>query len=269
MTSLLGLLCGFAVIIGGALTDHDPLSALCSVTALIIVIGGSFAALLTQFGFREVLAGIKGIFWLVKPPKTDLPKFIEQVAEWSSLARSQGTLALESIVEDVQDPFQKQGLQMIIDNTSPDDLPAILHVMAEKTGRRQEIPAEVWEAAGGYSPTIGVMGAVLGLIHVMMRLDHPEELGQGIATAFVATIYGVGFANLVALPLGNRLNRLAQELERERHVLIQGFVLLAEGKPGILIRQNLASFLDDHGKVKPKKSEAEDEPAGAQAAAGA
>ena len=260
MTSLLGLLCGFLVIIGGALSDSDPLSSLCSLTAVIIVIGGSFAALLTQFGIARVLTGMQGSFWLANPPKTDLRKFIEQVAEWSSLARSQGTLALENVVGDVKDPFQKQGLQMIIDNTSPEDLPAILGILAENTGRIQETPAEVWEAAGGYSPTIGVMGAVLGLIHVMMRLDHPEELGQGIATAFVATIYGVGFANLIALPLGNRLKYLAHELERERHVVIQGFVLLAEGKPGILIRQNLQSFLTDAGKPKPKpKADAADD----------
>jgi chemotaxis protein MotA len=261
MTSLLGLLLGFAVIIGGALTDHDPLSSLFSLTAIIIVIGGSFAALLTQFGIGSVLTGFKGIAWLVKPPKTDLHAFIEQVAEWSSIARSQGTLALEANVAEVQDPFQKQGLQMIVDNTSPSDLPAILGIMAENTGRAQEIPAEIWEAAGGYSPTIGVMGAVLGLIHVMMRLDHPEELGQGIATAFVATIYGVGFANLIALPLGLRLKRLAQELERERHIVIQGFMLLAEGKPGIVIRQNLLSFVTDKSKAVPAEAEGE-EPAG-------
>ncbi len=250
MTSLLGLLCGFAVIIGGALSDSDPLSSLFSLTALIIVIGGSFSALLTQFGIGQVLIGLKGILWLVKPPRTDLEKFIEQVAEWSSLARSQGTLALENILAEVRDPFQQKGLQMIIDNTSPEDLPGLLYVMSEKTGRFEETPAEVWEAAGGYSPTIGVMGAVLGLIHVMMRLNHPEELGAGIATAFVATIYGVGFANLIALPLGSRLKHLAHELERERHVVIQGFVLMAEGKPGIVIRQNLASFLDGKGKEK-------------------
>ena len=188
-------------------------------------------------------------------------QFIEQVAEWSSIARSQGTLALEANVAEVQDPFQKQGLQMIVDNTSPSDLPAILGIMAENTGRAQEIPAEIWEAAGGYSPTIGVMGAVLGLIHVMMRLDHPAELGEGIATAFVATIYGVGFANLIALPLGLRLKRLAQELERERHIVIQGFMLLAEGKPGIVIRQNLLSFVTDKAKAVPAEAEGE-EPAG-------
>jgi chemotaxis protein MotA len=267
MTSLMGLLCGFAVIIGGALSDDDPLSSLVSATAVIIVLGGTFAALLTQFGLGAILTALKGILWLIKPPKTNLAKFIDQIAEWSSLARSQGTLALESVVGDVADPFQQQGLQMIIDNTSPEDLPAVLNIMAENTGRAQEVPGEVWEAAGGYSPTIGVMGAVLGLIHVMMRLDHPEELGGGIATAFVATIYGVGFANLIALPLGTRLKHLAEELERERHVVIQGFVLLAEGKPGIVIRQNLSSFLDAKGKAKSKPAAEDEAPAAAAQAA--
>jgi chemotaxis protein MotA len=251
MTSLLGLLCGFAVIIGGALSDSDPLSSLFSVTAVIIVLGGSCAAVLTQFGAAPMLTAVKGVAWLLKPPKIDLEHFIGQVAEWSSIARGQGTLALEAVVGKVADPFQQKGLQMIIDNTPVEDLPVILSVLSGKTGREQEIPGEVWEAAGGYSPTIGVMGAVLGLIHVMMRLDHPEELGAGIATAFVATIYGVGFANLVCLPLGTRLKHLAQELERERHVVIQGFMLLAEGKPGLLIKQNLQSFLDEKGAPKP------------------
>lgn len=261
MTSLLGLLFGILCVVVGALTDHDPLSSLFSVTAFIIVMCGAFSAAMVHFGIGPLLLAGKGVLWLARPPRTDLPKFIDQVAEWSTLARSQGTLALEHTIPEVADPFQRQGLQLIVDNTSPEDFATILGIMAENTGRMQETPAEVWEAVGGYSPTIGVMGAVLGLIHVMMRLDHPEELGEGIATAFVATIYGVGFANLIALPLGARLKALARELERERHVVIQGFMLLAEGKPGIVIRQNLQSFLETK-KSKPK-AEAEDEPAGA------
>jgi chemotaxis protein MotA len=267
MTNLIGLVCGFFVIIGGALSDNDPLSSLVSLTAVIIVLGGSFAALLTQFGLGPILTAFKGILWVAKPPSINLHKFIDQIAEWSSLARSQGTLALESEIEKVKDPFQRQGLQMIVDNTSPDDLPMIMHVLAENTGRVQEMPGEVWEAGGGYSPTIGVMGAVLGLIHVMLRLSHPEELGEGVATAFVATIYGVGFANLVFLPLGNRLKAVAKELERERHVVIQGFVLLAEGKPGIIIRQNLSSFVTEKGKPKAKPAAADDAAGATQPAA--
>jgi len=250
VTSLLGILAGFLVIIGGALSDNDPLSSLFSVTAVIIVICGSFAAATVQFGLSNILFAFRCVFWLVKPPKTDLRTFIELVSEWSAIARSQGTLALEPVIPNVKDPFHKQGLQMIVDNTAPEDFAAVLAVMGEKIGRMQEVPADVWEALGGYSPTIGVMGAVLGLIHVMMRLDHSEELGEGIATAFVATIYGVGFANLVALPLGARLKHLARELERERHIVIQGFLLLAEGKPGLVIKQHLQSFLEEEPKAK-------------------
>jgi chemotaxis protein MotA len=265
MSSLLGLVLGILCVIGGAISDSDPLSSLFSVTAVIIVLCGAFSAVLVQSGLPPILIALRGLGWLVKPPKVDLPAFIDQVAEWSTLARSQGTLALENVIPNVTDPFQKQGLQMIVDNTSPEDFAVILEIMAEHTGRTQMAPSEVWEALGGYSPTIGVMGAVLGLIHVMMRLDHPEELGEGIATAFVATIYGVGFANLIALPLGARFKSLAKELERERHVVIQGFMLLAEGKPGIVIRQNLQSFIEDK-KAKPKTEAAAAPAAAAQPA---
>jgi chemotaxis protein MotA len=265
MSGLLGLLAGLMVIVGGALSDEDPLGSLVSLTATIIVIGGTFAALFTQFGLGPIIVGFKGFGWMIKPRKTDLHAYIEQVAEWSSLARSQGTLALESILPDVKDPFQQKGLQMIIDNTSPEDMHSILNILAEHQSREEHEAGEVWEAAGGYSPTIGVMGAVLGLIHVMMRLNHPEELGAGIATAFVATIYGVGAANLVFLPIGTRFKFMAEAQERNRAIVIQGFVLLAEGKPGIMIRQNLQSFI--HEKAKPKKDAAEEEPAGAPAAA--
>ncbi len=263
MTGFLGMLAGLAVVVLGSMSDGDPLSALVSLTATIIVFGGTAAALLTQFGAGPMLAAGKGLMWLVKPPRTDLHAFIEQVAGWATLARGQGTLALERVLGEVKDPFHKQALQMIIDNTSPADLLPVLGVLAENAAREARHPGEVWEAAGGYSPTIGVMGAVLGLIHVMMRLDHPEELGEGIATAFVATIYGVGGANLLFLPLGTRLSGIAEAMERERQVVIQGFVLLAEGKPGIMIRQTLQSFLVEPKKAKLSETASDEVPADA------
>jgi chemotaxis protein MotA len=189
--------------------------------------------------------------WLVKPPSVDMHAFIEQVAAWSNLARSQGALALENELATITDPFQKQGLQMIIDNMAEEDMLTTLSAIAEHAARDDHVASEVWEAAGGYLPTIGVMGAVLGLIHVMMRLDHPEELGEGIATAFVATIYGVGAANLIALPLGTRLGMLAETRERERHLIIQGLMLLKQGRSGILIRQTMQSLLTDKKATPP------------------
>ncbi|MDE1905492.1 MAG: flagellar motor protein [Rhodospirillales bacterium] len=266
MINLATLLLGVFVILGGAMTDHVPISSLLNITAFIIVMCGSAAACLVQFGFHTLLSGLKAVMWLAKPPRIDLAAFIDHVADWSAKARGFGTLVLEQEIPNVEDPFQRQGLQMIVDNTAPEDFASMLSIIAENLDREQEHPAHVWEALGGYSPTIGVMGAVLGLIHVMMRLDHPSELGEGIATAFIATVYGVGFANLIALPLGGRLKSIAKELERERMVVIQGFLLLAEGKPGIVIRQTLKSFLHE----KPKARAATDEqevPEGASQAA--
>ncbi len=265
MINLATLLLGVLVVLGGAVTDHVPLSSLLNLTAFIIVMCGSASACLVQFGFRTMISGLKAVMWLAKPPRIDLPEFIDKVADWSAKARGFGTLVLEQEIPNVEDPFQRQGLQMIVDNTSPDDFAAMLGIAAENMDREQEHPGHVWEAMGGYSPTIGVMGAVLGLIHVMMRLDHPSELGEGIATAFIATIYGVGFANLIALPLGARLKSIARELERERMVVIQGFLLLAEGKPGIVIRQTLKSFL--HEKPKAKLEEEQEAPDGTSQAA--
>jgi chemotaxis protein MotA len=264
MGGLLGIIASFAVIIGGALSDGDPLSALVSVTATIIVFGGTFSALLTQFGFGHLLHGMKSAMWAFKQPKLDLETFIEQVAEWSSIARGQGTLALEASLEAVTDDFQKKALQLIVDNTPVEEFYPILVNLAAEATRHDEIGGEVWEAAGGYTPTIGVMGAVLGLIHVMMRLDHPEELGAGIATAFVATIYGVGAANLIFLPLGTKLKAIAEGLGRERAVMIQGFVLLAEGKSGIMIKQTLSSLLANK-KGNPAEPADDEAPMGAAA----
>ena len=261
MSGIIGIIAALATVIIGTLADGDPINSLFSVTAIVIVFGGTFAALLTQFGFPALLGGLARSRWIVKPPKVDLMLFIEQLAKWSNMARSQGVLVLEGELDQIKEPFQRKGLQMIIDNMRAEDVAATLAMIAENANLEDEAAAEVWEAAGGYSPTIGVMGAVLGLIHVMMRLDHPAELGAGIATAFVATIYGVGGANLVFLPVGTRLAGIARACARDREVIMQGFVLLAEGRPGILIRQTLQSFLSDRQK-KPKAAGGEAEPAG-------
>lgn len=245
MSGIVGIIGALAIVLVATLTDGDPVSSLFSGAAALVVFGGTFAALTTQFGFGPLITGLRRCMWLIKPPQVDLHAFVDQVANWSNLARAQGNLALESVLSTVDDPFQKKALQMIVDNTSEADLLPTLRILSVNAARNDHIAGEIWEAAGGYAPTIGVMGAVLGLIHVMMRLNHPEELGVGIATAFVATIYGVGAANLIFLPLGTRFSRLAAVCEHERHFMIQGFMLIAEGKPGILIRQTLESFLDD------------------------
>lgn len=254
--SILTLFLGILVIAAAALSDHIPIPSLLNLSAFIIVMCGSFAACLLQFGFRKLLAAIKAIFWLVKPPTINIADFINQVSKWSTTARSSGTLALEEEIQNVSDPLQRQGLQLLVDNTPPEELVAMLMVSSRKIEDKQNIYGHVWEAMGGYSPTIGVLGAVMGLIHVMMELNHPDQLGGGIATAFVATVYGVGFANLIALPLGARLKSIARDLEHQRVIIIQGFILLSEGKSAIIIRQTLKNYLDNPDLGK--KSDADD-----------
>lgn len=259
--NILTLFLGILVVAGGALSDHVPISSLLNMTAFIIVMCGSFAACLLQFGLRKLLVSFKAVLWLIKPPQINLSEFIEQVSIWSSKARSAGTLSLEEEIPKTKDILQKQGLQLLVDNTPPDEFSMMLAISADKLNHEDEVPAHVWEALGGYSPTIGVLGAVMGLIHVMMELNHPDQLGSGIATAFIATIYGVGFANLVALPLGARLKTIAKDVGHERFVIIQGFILLSEGKSSIIIRQTLNNYISKKNKAKKQKEEDATEPA--------
>ena len=255
MMNLLTLFLGVLVIVGGAMSDHVPVSSLLNLTAFIIVMCGSYAACLLQFGLRKLLAAMKAVKWLAKPPRVNVPDFIEQISKWSTTARSSGTLALQDEIPKVTNKLQRQGLQLLVDNTPPEEFATMLMISSEKLDHEQENPGHVWEALGGYSPTIGVLGAVMGLVHVMMELNHPDQLGTGIATAFIATVYGVGFANLIALPLGARLKSIAKELEHERFIIIQGFVLLSEGKSGIIIRQTLKNYLDEPSKKKEAGSD--------------
>jgi chemotaxis protein MotA len=243
MSVVVGVVISIGFIMLSVVTGGDSLSALFSAGSAMIVLGGTFGSVITQFGPGALFQSLKGIITLIKPAPSNIALFINQVADWSNLARAQGSLSLESVLGSTSDPFQKKGLQMIIDNTSQEDLRAIFGILSDNAHRADMVGAEFWEAAGGYTPTIGVLGAVLGLIHVMTRLDHPSELGPGIATAFTATIYGVGAANLIFLPLSQRFAAAAAARHRERQVIVQGFILLSEGKSGTLIRQNLQSFL--------------------------
>ncbi|HTQ72037.1 MAG TPA: MotA/TolQ/ExbB proton channel family protein [Acidocella sp.] len=250
MTSILGLFLGVLVVVLGAMADNDPLSSLFSLTALIIVLGGTAAALMVQFRLGGVLSGLKGVVWLARPPKIDLHDFVTQMTDWATISRQQGTLALEPFIAQQSDPLQAKALQMIVDNTPASVLREKLTILAETISGQEQLPGKFWEAAGGFSPTIGVMGAVLGLIHVMMMLNHPELLGAGIATAFIATVYGVGTANLFYLPMGSRLAAIAEEVEQARFILIDGFVMLAQQRPASVIRDELLSIIPDNKKAE-------------------
>lgn len=241
--SILGLLLALIAIIGGQILEGGHVGSLLQVTAFVIVVGGTAGAVMLQSSLETFLRGMRMAKWVFVPPDLDGMPLIRSVSQWSAIARKGGLLALESSIDDVEDPFTKKGLQMLVDGAEPETLRETLHVEIDAYENQQRMAAKVWEAAGGYAPTVGILGAVLGLIHVMENLSDPSKLGAGIAVAFVATVYGVGLANLFFLPIANKLKSIiAQEIVL-REMLIEGLMSVASGENPRLIERKLQGYL--------------------------
>lgn len=241
--SLLGLLVGLGAIFAAQMVDGASLGSLVQPAALLIVLGGTLGAVLLQNPGHVFLRGLRMARWTWRPPVLDYKSLIDQIVGWSHLARREGLLALEKSAGVQKDPFVRKGLMLLVDGAEPDRLREILEV--EITVREQTLrqAARVWESAGGYAPTIGILGAVLGLIHVMENLTDPSRLGAGIATAFVATIYGVGLANLIFLPVANKLKvHIAREVTY-REILVDGLLCIANGDNPRLVDSRLRGYL--------------------------
>ncbi len=243
LTSFFGILLALVAIIGGQLLEGGHANSLFQLTAFIIVIGGTLGAIMLQNPLPVFLRGMRMAKWAFVPPPQDPSYLIRQVAEWSNTARRGGLLALEPAIEDLDDPFAKRGLQMLIDGAEPETLRETLQVEVDAYEAQQRLAAKVWESAGGYAPTIGILGAVLGLIHVMENLSDPSKLGAGIAVAFVATVYGVGFANMFFLPIANKLKNIIGREVVMREMLIEGLIAVANGENPRLIERRLQGYL--------------------------
>jgi chemotaxis protein MotA len=243
LLSIAGLAVALAGIVLGQLAEGGSPASLAQGAALLIVLGGTFGATMLQHRLPVFLAGMRMAAWVVAPPRARSRELIGLLAQWSAIARKDGTLALERRLEEVDDPFVRSGLQLLIDGLEPDKIRAALEVEIEGFADRLAAAARVWEAAGGYAPTIGIIGAVLGLIHVMENLTDPSKLGGGIATAFVATVYGVGLANLVFLPIAGKLRALGDDLVRERELFVDGLTAIAVGENPRLIATRLEGYV--------------------------
>ncbi len=230
LLSLVGLLLGIAAIIGGNALEGGHIDALINGPALIIVIGGTVGAALLQTPLPTFMRSMRLMPWVFRPPATGTDPVIERVLEWSGIARREGLLGLEAIADQAGDAFARKGLQLLVDGVEPQAIRGMLEGDVYAAERRDVQAAKVFDGMGGYSPTIGIIGAVMGLIHVMQNLADPSRLGPGIATAFVATIYGVGLANLVFLPFANKIKAQVQAQARQREILVEGLVAIAEGE---------------------------------------
>jgi len=168
---------------------------------------------------------------------------IKQLSNWSQVSRREGLLALENVINQLKDDFTRKGLQLLVDGAEPERLREVLEVEINTYENEMKQSARIWEAAGGYSPTIGILGAVLGLIQVMENLSEPAKLGAGIAVAFVATIYGVGLANLVFLPMANKLKAHINRLVLQREMIVDGLVGIANGDNPRIIESRLQGYI--------------------------
>ena len=241
--SLVGLPLAVAAILGGHLLEDGSVGSLFQGAAALIVFGGTLGAVLLSHSMREVKDAVRSIRYVFVDDMEPASQVLDAIGRLAVKARKDGILSLEDEIPSLADPFMRRGLRLAVDGTNPTTLRNMLE--AENDGREEheEGPARVFEAAGGYAPTVGILGAVLGLIHVMENLSDPGKLGAGIAVAFVATVYGVGSANLVLLPIGSKLRTRALRRARRREVILEGVLAIQEGQNPRLIDQKLRGLL--------------------------
>ncbi len=253
IATILGIVLSIGSIIGGQALEGGHLSSIMQLTAFIIVAGGTIGACCVQNPLSVVIKSIGSLGMVFGNTPIDTKGTIKLILDLATVSRKQGLLALEGKLKDIKDPFFKKGVQLIVDGTDPKAVHEILEIEIEHHEEAGVKAAKVWEAAGGYAPTVGILGAVLGLIHVMENLADPSKLGGGIAVAFVATVYGVGLANLFFLPFANKIKMKLKEESGARNIIIMGLVGLAQGENPRLLQEKLESFLPHEERSKEAK----------------
>ncbi len=241
--SIIGILLALTAIVGGNLLEGGYTAQLFQLTAFLIVVGGTMGAVMLQTSFPIFWRAMGMARWVFVTPQVDIEGTIEKLVLWSQLSRREGLLALEDASDEEQDLFSRKGLQLLVDGNEPETIRSVLETELAVLEEHEMQAAKVYEAMGGYSPTIGILGAVMGLIHVMNNLADPSKLGSGIATAFVATIYGVGLANLFLLPIAGKLKNVIKRQLMEYEMLMEGIVSIAEGENPRNIESKLQSYL--------------------------
>ncbi len=241
--SLIGLVLAFVAVLVGAVLKGAGVKALLSSAAFMIVIVGTVAAICLQTPLPVMKRALKILPWIFRPPAVQRADLIKRMVEWSNTARKQGLLGLEGAIEKESDDFVKKGLQLVVDGSEPDVIRNTLEVDLHVRDQEDTRAAKVFEGMGINSPTLGIIGAVLGLMAVMQNLADPSKLGQGIAAAFVATIYGIGLANLFFLPAASKLKVAIQSMTEAREMVIEGMISIAQGENPRSIESKLQGYL--------------------------
>ena len=245
LTSLLGLALALAGVFIGHTLDGGKFSSLIQPAAFAIVVVGTFGAVLLQTKSQAFVRGVRMLRWVFITPPDRRQALAREINLWSLSARRDGLLSLEQYVAKA-DPFIQKGLRLVVDGIQPDKLRSLLDTEINTYEFRERQAARIWESAAGYAPTVGILGAVLGLIHVMENLSDPSRLGAGIAVAFVSTVYGVGLANLFFYPVGNKIKGIVAERVTEYEILTDVFHDIATGDYTRVIEERVACLLAQH-----------------------
>jgi chemotaxis protein MotA len=245
ITSFIGLIAGVGAVLLGQILEGGKIEALIQPTAALIVVGGTLGAVLLCFPGKDLLGSLTGLKTVFLGAGVNFEDNINKIVDLATKARKEGILALQTELKEIEDPFMKKGLEMVTDGVDPHLLKDLLETEIGFFEEDINGAAKVWESAGGLCPTVGILGAVLGLIHVMENLSDPSSLGGGIAVAFVATVYGVGVANLLCIPLASKLKLCSKPLIHSREMVLQGILSIQAGESPNFIRQKLAVY--NHG----------------------
>lgn len=259
LATVAGLLCAFGLILFGNHLEGGHLSSVIQPTAALIVFGGTFGAVMVGFPMEEFVRALKSVGLFFGNKATDSGALLAEIVRYAQIARREGIIALEEHVQKAADPFFKKAFLMVVDGIDSKSIAETLELELHELDEKGEVPAKVFEAAGGYAPTIGILGAVLGLIHVMSNLSDINAVGSGIAVAFVATIYGVGSANIVLLPAANKLKMKHRAEMVQREMIMHGAIAIQQGENPKLIEGKLSVFVHGHAKkhgAEPAKAKA-------------
>jgi len=243
LATIIGLVMGFGAVFGGAALEGVHMKALIQPTAAMIVLGGTFGATFISFPLASIIKAFKDVKIAFLPTKVDHEGVVKDIINYATKARRNGLISLEQEAQAVRDPFVKKGISLVVDGIDPQKLRETLEADIMTYEDHTKHSVEFYEAAGGYSPTIGIIGAVLGLIHVMGNLSDTSKLGAGIAVAFVATIYGLMVANIICLPIGTKLKIRMKEEVLRRVMILEGLIAIQNGENPHFIEQKLKAFV--------------------------
>lgn len=241
--TVIGFVLAICAVIVGSILKGAGVMALLSGAAFMIVVVGTIAAICVQTPLNVMRHALRIFPWVMRPPIQDGKALIGKIVEWSNVARKQGLLGLEPLLETEPDEFVKKALQLVVDGGEPDSIRGVLDVELGAREHADTTAAKVFEGMGIYSPTLGIIGAVLGLMAVMQNLADPSKLGQGIAAAFTATVYGIGLANLFFLPVAAKLKVTIAAQSRIREMVIEGMISIAQGENPRAIESKLQGYL--------------------------